>query len=223
MPLRPRDSDILVVSSKPLFVSYGNIINIDDITPSGVALETASRYDLDPKYVQLILDRADMILGGVAGVLLTIIDGILLPNGGIDYKNSPGNTVVIPPRNIRHLAEKIYFAVKKRYKAKVGVVISDSFISPLRRGTGAVAIATYGFYPVIDFRGKRDLFGREIKFTLQSLGDDFASAAHILMKEADEAVPGVLIRGVKVELIERDTSDMLRMPYEKCLYNRLYR
>lgn len=223
MPLKPVNSDVIVISSKPLFISYGSVVNLDDITPSGAALETASRYNLDPRYVQLIFERSERVLGGVEGVLLTIVDRVALPNGGIDYKNSPGDTVVVPLHNVRHIARRIYYRIKDRYGVKVGIVISDSFISPLRMGTRAIAIASFGFNPIIDYRGRADLFGREIRFTLQSLGDDLACAAHILMGEADETVPGVLIRGANLELIEEDTTDMLKIPYDKCLYNRLYR
>src|SRR2546428_14059272 len=86
----------------------------------------------------------------------------------------------------------------RRLGKRVGVVIVDSRVTPLRLGTIGLAIACSGFPPVRDSRGTKDLYGRKAQITLQALADGIAGAAHLLMGETKETIPFVLVRGAPV-------------------------
>ena len=87
----------------------------------------------------------------------------------------------------------------------------------MRLGTIGLSLASVGFKPVKDFRGKHDLYNRRIRMTLQSVGDGIAAAAHLLMGEGGEQVPFVLVRGAPVES-EGAHGVNQKMRVEDCLY-----
>jgi len=91
-------------------------------------------------------------------------------------------------------------------------------VTPLRLGTTGLAIACSGFKPVRDSRGIKDLYGRRVEITLQSLADGIAGAAQLLMGEIRESIPFVLIRGAPVQLGGRNTSASMTLPAKDCLY-----
>ena len=49
---------------------------------------------------------------------------------------------------------------------------------------------------VEDLRGRSDLFGRTLRVTTVGLIDQLAAAASLVMGQADEGLPAVVIRGV---------------------------
>src|SRR6516165_2793637 len=78
----------------------------------------------------------------------------------------------------------------------IGIIVSDSFGRPWRKGTVGVALGVAGLPAFVDLRGHPDLFGRELLVTETGFGDEIAAAAGLLMGQADEAVPMVLVRGL---------------------------
>ena len=222
LPVHLIEGDILVVSTKPLILSYGETTALDDITPNRKAVEIASRYDMDPRVVEIVLRYSDGFYGGVSNFILGKINDVFLPNAGVDNKNVGKNRIALPPLRIRDVAEKLYRLVLDRYNVKIGVIITDSTVYPLRRGTRAVALYTYGFRPIKDYRGKKDLFGRKIRFTQLALADEIASAAHIVMGEGTETVPAAIVRGVEVELIDGEENYLMKISMDKCIYRDLY-
>nr|HDO80537.1 hypothetical protein [Candidatus Bathyarchaeota archaeon] len=95
----------------------------------------------------------------------------------------------------------------------------DSRVQPLRLGNVGVALGVAGFEPVIDERGKKDIYGWELKFTRRGVADCLASAAEILMGEGREMVPIVLVRGAPVIYTDRnvDAAEMV-IPSDECMY-----
>ncbi|RLF01442.1 MAG: coenzyme F420-0:L-glutamate ligase, partial [Thermoprotei archaeon] len=163
------------------------------------------------------------VYGGVKEAILTEVDGIILANAGVDRKNVGSGLVALPFTELKGIAESFYRYAYERYSVKIGVIISDSMVTPLRKGTKAVAVYTYGFNPVRDYRGEPDLYGRKIRFTQQALADSIASAAHLVIGEGSEGVPAALVKGVKIEFIEDDTSEMAKVSRYECIYGRLYK
>ena len=217
--LQLMDGDIMAFSSKVLSIASGNIIRLSDVKPSQKALEYAGKYGMDPRLVEVVLREADEVLGGIEGILLTVKDGMLMPNAGVDTSNVMKGHVVLLPRNPFRTADEVRRRLVEETGRNVGVIVVDSRVMPMRRGTVGVAVAVSGFRPVRDFRGRRDLYGNVLKYTLHSLADDLASAAHLLMGECREMVPAVLIRGAPVEVGEYpvDASEMT-VPRDVCLY-----
>ncbi len=215
--LRVQDGDVLAVASKVVSLSENNIISLRKVKPSLLAKKLALRHGMSPEFTQVVLDEAETVYGGVTGALLTLKHGNATANSGVDRKNSPGNTVVPWPANSQRSANKIRKALNRKLRKKIGLIIVDSRVTPLRLGTIGLAIACSGFQPVADVRGSMDLYGRKTLITFRALADGIAGAAHLLMGETRETTPFVLVRGAPIAL----TNDRLRpmtIPIEDCLY-----
>ncbi len=148
---------------------------------------------------------------------MTLKDGQATANAGVDRKNSVDNSVVLWPANARRSAVRIQSGLLKETGRRVGIIVVDSRVTPLRLGTVGLSLASIGFRPVKDFRGQPDLDGRDVQMTFQALGDGLASAAHVLMGEARERVPFVLIKGAPVES-QGGVSVTEKIRVENCLY-----
>ena len=106
-------------------------------------------------------------------------------------------------------------------RKKIGVLIVDSQVAPLRMGTRGTALAVSGFKPVNDLRGKRDLYGKKLSVTRHALADDLASTAHLVIGESDEKIPTVIIRNAPVVFTEENiTMDDMRISSEECVFMR---
>jgi coenzyme F420-0:L-glutamate ligase/coenzyme F420-1:gamma-L-glutamate ligase len=98
------------------------------------------------------------------------------------------------------------------YGVPIAVIISDSFGRPFRRGTVGIALGTAGLPSVIDWRGHPDLFGRALEVTETGFADEIAAAASLVMGQADEAMPMVLVRGLSWIAPEADGTALVRPP-----------
>ena len=212
-----KNGDIIAIASKVVSLSEGNVVSLAKVKPSISARRLASRFGVPPEFVQVVLDESDAVYGGVPGVLLTLKNGDAVANSGVDRKNAPSESVVPWPVNPQRSAEKIRRIVSHKLRKKVGVVIVDSRVTPLRLGTIGLAIACSGFQPVRDARGMTDLYGRKVLMTLQSLADGIAGAAHMLMGETRETIPFVLVRSAPVKLAGKREGSMT-LPVKDCLY-----
>jgi len=196
---RFRQKDIVVVSSKFVSISEGAVVQIDRIRASRKAKVIARKFQMDERLTELVLSEADEIYGGIPGFLLCKKNGMLCPNAGIDKSNIPrGNAVLYPPLPFDS-ADRLRLNFLTRNKLEVFVVISDSRLMPGRLGTSGIAIAISGFRPVIDERGKKDLFGNVLRVTMRAVGDGLASIGVALMGESLESTPVVVIRGFEVK------------------------
>ena len=112
--------------------------------------------------------------------------------------------------------------IRKEFNVKnLGVIISDSRVQPLRKGTIGIAIATAGFEPIEDLRGQPDLFGRPLEITMRAIADDLTSAAQFLLSEAAKQTPIVIIRGSNVDFTENPKTTPEMAP-EECLYMNIF-
>jgi len=157
-----RNGDIFAVASKVVSLSERNIVSLAKVKPTILARKLSRRFDIPPEFAQVVLDESDAVYGGVPGVLLTLKNGDAVANSGVDRKNAPGESVIPWPGNPQRSAEKIRRTINQTLGKRVGVVIVDSRVTPLRLGTTGVAIACSGFQPVKDARGMRDLYGRKV-------------------------------------------------------------
>jgi coenzyme F420-0:L-glutamate ligase len=148
---------------------------------------------------------------------------MLLANAGIDHSNTPKGTVVLLPEDPMASAHRIRKEIKERTGSRIGVIIADSRTQPLRLGVVGVAVGVAGFVPIQDMRGQPDLYGRPLRITRRALADDLASAAELLMSEADERIPVVRIRNAPLEVSEKKwTSQDLAISAEECLYMKIF-
>ncbi len=220
-----KHGDIIVVSSKFAAVSEGRFVDLSKVSVSEKAKRIAQTQNMRPALTQLVLNESESILGGVPGFLLALKDGVLAPNAGIDLSNVPEGWAILYPKRPQLTANKLrhnllHFFNKKKKKIKnLGVILSDSRVTPTRLGTVGIAIASAGIRPTIDVRGTEDLFNNKLKVTLRGLADQLATAAEISMGEANEAIPIALVRGVESAFEAAKTrfeKQMIISP-ERCL------
>jgi coenzyme F420-0:L-glutamate ligase/coenzyme F420-1:gamma-L-glutamate ligase len=212
------EGDVLVFASKVVSVAQGRLTRLDTMKPSEEAKKLAKKYTLDSRFAEVVLSEADEVYGGVSGALLTLKDGILIANAGVDRKNAPVGFVVLWPENPHGSAEKIKAEILKRANRKIGVLIVDSRVTPLRMGTTGVAIGIAGFNPIRDCRAKKDLYGNEVRITRHALADDLAGAAHLVMGETEARMPAVLAKQVPISLTDEADPALLLIAERECLF-----
>ncbi|MDH5374381.1 MAG: coenzyme F420-0:L-glutamate ligase [Candidatus Bathyarchaeota archaeon] len=217
--LQLEDGDILALTSKIVAYAERRVAKLTDIKPSDKAMELAKKFSLQPEFAELIVREADKIYGGVEKAVLTLKNGVLTANAGIDNKNAPVGSVVLWPKDAGEWAKSIREEIMRKTGKSIAVLIVDSGLMPLRIGTTGLALAVAGFKPVIDCRGEKDIFGKPLVITQQAVADDLASAAHLLMGEVAEKTPIVLIRDASVVFDEGvyGSADMM-IPSNECIF-----
>jgi coenzyme F420-0:L-glutamate ligase / coenzyme F420-1:gamma-L-glutamate ligase len=214
--LKFRTGDIIVISSKFVSMSEGALLRLGEIKVSKEARIIATRYKMDPKIAEITLRESDYILGGIPGFLLSIRDGMIAPNAGIDKSNVPPGFIILYPDDAFKTAEYLRSKFLLECRIRVGIVIADSRLMPTRIGTVGVAIACSGFEPVEDERGKKDLFGNVLRVTFRAVADGLAATGVAIMGEGSESIPAVVVRGFKITPTDRSLSkhDMAIDPKE---------
>jgi len=212
------DGDILAVASKAVATVQGRMVKLSSIEPSEGAEALARRCNMEPRHVELVLKEAEEIYGGVSGSLLTLKGKVLIPNAGIDHKNVPEGYVILWPERPHETAEKIRREILERTGKRVGVLVVDSRVTPLRMGTVGVAIGIAGFEPIRDFRTKKDLYGNPMLITRHAVADDVASAAHLVMGEAGERMPIVLVKNAPADFNEKVDTGSTVISARECLF-----
>jgi len=216
-----KNGDIIALASKIVSYEQNRLIELKDIKVSKKAKSLAKKYNLWPSFCQLVIDESDKIIGGVKKAILTLKDGLVLANAGIDHSNVKKGLAALWPHNRHQYLDKLRKALESYYKAKIGLIMVDSHCSPLRLGTNGLAISIAGFKGVIDERNKKDLFENKMKITFHNLADDLASASNSLMGERNQKTPFVLIKNFKIKktnLGAAKLSKELKMGPETCLF-----
>lgn len=156
-------------------------------------------------------------------VALTLKDGMLLANAGVDASNGAGKLVLLP-KDSYHEAKKLVDQLKRLYKLKsLGVVISDSRCAPARTGIMGVAVGYAGFHGLRNYKGKKDIFGRKLRFTQTNMADSLAVAAVMVMGEGDERRPLCVIDGAPIEFTSRTNRNELIVAPDEDMYRPLFR
>jgi len=209
--------DLLAVASKIVSTCEGRVVRLNDLPVTARGKRLAHKWGIEPRLCAAVIKEADQILGGVKGFLLTVKDGVLTPNAGVDLKNSPPGHVTLWPVNPDRSARQLRLNLERRYHKRIGVEIVDSHVTALRLGTVGLAIGVSGFVPVQDRRGVRDIFGRSIRVTQSNVADDLAAAAHLLMGESAERVGAVLIRGGTTRFHGVGNARIVQLKRKRCL------
>lgn len=206
------EDDIVVIAQSIISRAERRIINLDKIEPSHFALGIASQSNKDPKLVEMILREAKNICKNRNGVLITETKhGFVCANSGIDKSNVPGeNTVSLLPIDPDKSAQKIRKEIKKITKKNVAVLISDTHNRPFRLGAINIAIGCSGIIPLKSYIEKIDLFGYKLKSSINSDADQLCSAAGLVMGEANEGFPVIIIRGYQYEKGEISAKTLIR-------------
>lgn len=215
--ITPQENDIFVLAESAVATAEGRVVDLDDVIPSDKAKELSKLYENDPRKMELIMQESDEILGGIPGVVVTITKGVLSPSAGIDNSNAPEGHVVLLPDDPKKSAILIRERLMAEYNCNLAVIIGDSRTQPLRLGCVGIALGCAGIEAVEDVRGKKDLFGKPLLITRRATADNLVSAAQIIMGEADESIPAVLIRDAPARFIE-GSEDIPVISRNECLY-----
>jgi len=210
-----RDDDILVVAQKIVSKSEGRMVALDSVKPSAEAQRLALKVEKDPRLVELILSESAEIVRASPGLLIVRHSlGFTLANAGIDASNVAGeDQVLLLPEAPDESAENLRSGIKIEAEKNVGVIISDSWGRPWRLGTVGFAIGVAGLPAIVDLCGQPDLDGRLLEATSIGLADELAAAASLLMGQADEGTPVIVVRGLSLPLLTGSAKDLVR-PHE---------
>src|SRR3984885_13497610 len=209
--------DVLVVAQKIVSKAEGRFVDISTVKPSAQAQKLAEETGKHPRFVALVLSESKRIVRHRENLIIAEHRlGFVMANAGIDHSNvAPGGgpeqgllLPVDPDASARGLREELVAS----YGVPVAVIISDSFGRPWRRGTVGIAIGSAGLPAIIDWRGHPDLFGRPLEVTETGFADEIAAAASLVMGQANEAIPIVLVRGLTWTAPEADAAALVRPP-----------
>jgi len=212
-----QDGDILVLAQKIVSKSENRLVNLQDIIPGDLAKKYAESTGKDPRLVELILRESKKVIRTRNGLIIVQHNlGFICANAGIDHSNvtgrggNPDDWVLLLPENPDESAFKIRSSIENETGKKIGVLIIDSHGRPWRKGVVGITIGISGIPAVIDKRGFKDRFGYKLRVTEIGSADELAATASILMGQADEGRPLVVIRGFPYPLRESELAELIR-------------
>lgn len=188
-----RDGDVVCVASTIVSKSEGRFRRLEEYTPSARAKEVARELDKDPRFVQAVLDESEDVLIDRPFLLVATKFGHIGVNAGIDQSNVIQGRILLLPIDPLASADLIRRGLEK----DCAVIVTDTCGRPFRCGVAGVAIGWSGIAPLRDWRGKRDLEGRELEITLEAIVDEISGMANFLMGEGGDGTPVVVIRGLE--------------------------
>jgi coenzyme F420-0:L-glutamate ligase/coenzyme F420-1:gamma-L-glutamate ligase len=213
--VEPRARDVLVVAQKIVSKAEGRMVDLATIEPSAKARALAAEVDKDPRLVEVILSESARVVRASRNVLIVEHRlGFVMANAGVDQSNvGPGDgaqRVLLLPEHPDRSAAALRDGLAALSGIDLAVVINDSFGRAWRQGTAGVAIGVAGLPALIDLRGRPDLFGRMLEVSVIGFADEVAAAASLVMGQADEAAPVVLIRGLRWSAPESTAASLIR-------------
>lgn len=218
------NNDIFVLAQKIISKAEGRRMNLASVSPSERAKEIAAQSEKDARIVELILSESSEILRIRPGTVIVEHKlGFICANAGIDHSNVAGEGTkdeeyvlllpLDPDESARRIRDRIRFTAGRN----IGVMIVDSHGRAWRNGTVGVCIGLSGVPALIDERGWRDLFGYVLRNTVVGVADELAAAASLMMGQAAEGTPAVLVRGFPYPLQEGSLRELIR-PREQDLF-----
>ena len=176
-----QSGDILVVTQKIISKAENQMIEIDPNDP------LSHKPLVERESVRILRRRGDLIISQTK-------HGFVCANAGIDLSNVERGQAALLPDDSDRSARRLRDGLAGRFQLDVGIIISDTFGRPWRRGLTDVAIGSAGVLPILDLRGSPDAFGREMQVTEVALVDELASAAELVMGKSS-GIPIAIVRG----------------------------
>ncbi len=216
---RLQHRDVVVVAQKIVSKAEGRMVDLADVVPSAEAIRLAAEVGKDPRIVQVVLsDSVKVVRSRPNLMIMQHRLGFVMANAGVDQSNvaeqDGAHRALLLPLDPDGSAEAIRARLAAAYGVEVGVVISDSFGRPWRRGTAGVAIGAAGLPSLIDLRGRPDLFGRTLEVSIIGFADEIAAAASLLQGQAAEGQPVVVLRGLTWHAPNVPVAELVRPPEE---------
>lgn len=214
-----RDGDVLVLAQKIVSKAEGRYVDLATIEPSEQARALATQVQKDARLVEVILSESRTVLRQRPGVLIVEHKlGFVLANAGVDQSNVDPRHGVKPvlllPEDPDRSARLLHEGLRLKLGKNIAVVINDSLGRAWRRGTVGIALGAAGLPALADLRGRPDLYGRPLQVSETGFADEIAAAASLLMGQADEAVPIIVVRGLTWSGKASSAAQLLRDPKE---------
>lgn len=206
-----KHGDVIVVCQKVVSKAENRVVELASVVPSPFAERLAAETGKDARLVEVILRETTRVVRMAGGHLICETGpGWVCANAGVDESNAvaPG-MVTLLPEDADASAERLCAGLAAASGTQIGVIVSDTFGRPWRDGQVDVALGVAGVGALLDWRGRRDLAGRDLQHTVLAVGDQLAAAAGLLM-EKDSGVPAVLVRGFDWRATAGRGRDLIR-------------
>ncbi len=188
-----RDGDILVVSQKIISKQEGRVVPLSAVIPSMLSQGIASEYGKDSRVVEAILSETKRIVRMQDGIIITeTLTGLVCANAGVDESNVPQGMITLLPADPDKSAELLRMEIKEVLGRNTAVLISDTFGRPLRMGQTDCAIGVSGMPAILDYKGKKDAFGRKLRVTAIAVADELCAAAELVMGKTNRCPVAVI-------------------------------
>ena len=209
--------DILVIAQKIVSKAENRYVDLSDITPSERAEQLARKVDKDPRLVELALSQSKRVVRYRQDVLIVEHKlGFVHANAGIDHSNIPraagSERVLLLPEDPDASAGRIHSVISQALGVNIGVIINDSAGRAWRNGVTGVAIGAAGLPCLLDLRGDTDLHGNPLRATEVGIADEIAAAASLVMGQAAQGIPAVLVKGLALDGPNSNASALVRDP-----------
>jgi coenzyme F420-0:L-glutamate ligase/coenzyme F420-1:gamma-L-glutamate ligase len=209
--------DVIVLAQKIVSKAEGRLVDLTTVTPSARAEELAALTDKDARLVELVLAESTEVIRARRGVLIVAHRlGLILANAGIDQSNvdqdGGDDRALLLPADPDGTAARLRADLLARTGVAPGVLIIDSIGRAWRQGTIGTALGAAGLPGLLDLRGRPDLYGRALRTSELGHADEIAAAASLVMGQADEGRPIVLVRGLPAAARDGTAAELIRPP-----------
>ena len=217
--LRPAAGDVIAVAQKVVSKAEDRFVDLAMVTPSERARKIGEEIQKDPRLVEVILTESTRVVRQRPGLLIVEHRlGYVMANAGVDHSNVAApdgrERVLLLPRDPDASAEALRAKLSARFGVALAVIVNDSFGRAWRRGTVGVALGAAGLPAALDLRGNPDLFGQTLQTTVVGFADEVAAAASLVMGQAAEGMPVVLVRGLGWSAPASAARTLVRPPEE---------
>ncbi len=221
------DGDVIVIASTIVGKAEGRTFSLGDIVPGAEAVEFSKHIRFTPEFIQAVLERSRECLISSPVLLVEMKNGHICINAGIDESNVEEEMLLELPADSDASAAYIGKGIESYTGTQISVIITDTNGRAFKRGQTGVAVGVYRIHPLKDWKGQKDLFGKELKITEEAVADEIAGAANLLMGEGNGGYPVVIIRGLKLrskdsasvkEMYRSDEEDLIKksLKYLRC-------
>lgn len=198
------DGDVLVVTQKIVSKAEGRLVAIDPDDP------VSHKKLVEEEAVRIVRRRGDLIITETT-------HGFICANSGVDLSNVERGYAALLPLDSDRSARRIRDIVKAKLGVTVGVIVSDTFGRPWRKGLTDVAIGVAGIAGVFDLRGTPDALGRVMQVTEVAVADEIASAAELVMGKSS-GIPVAIVRGVDPAWLRESSMNEIVRPAQEDLF-----
>lgn len=202
--------DIIIITHKIVSKAEGRVVSKRSISVSAKAKIIAERENFDAHQVELALRESKKIIRETRVLITLNKNGQICNFGGVDHSNAPRDSYVLLPANPDESAVRIRQRISELTGKNLAIIITDTEGRPWRKGAINMAIGCTGINAFKYNKNRPDLYGEELQRSTVCQVDQLASAAELVMGQADESIPVAIIRGYLYEKGEEQVAEVYR-------------